>query len=398
MKYKHKKIGLFGYGVVGKGYQQIVDENPLLLLDTKYIAVKHPLKHPQLNGLRLSSQDLLNQSDIDIWVEAINDAEVAFDIAKTLLGNGKVLVSASKKMIAEHLQDLLNLQLQNGGRLLYEASTAGSIPIINLLDKYYENEPILAVKGILNGTSNYILSVLEHGQHSFNEALKQAQELGFAETNPQSDIEALDARNKLTIINLHAFGLLSEPKDIFCFGIQNIHPIDIEFAIAKGFAIKQVAQSIKVNEGEISAWVAATFVKEDEPFYSISEENNAIQLDLVYAGRQLFTGKGAGALPTATAVLSDVLSISEKAYTYHKYQQSKDVKLNQQLIQNWYISFPADKVLPSQLKDSVYLMSNDERICISIWISLAQLIELKDVLIDLHASLILLPSEYISKR
>lgn len=398
MKYKHKKIGLFGYGVVGKGYQRIVDENPLLLLDTKHIAVKHPQKHLQLNGLRLSSQELLNQSDIDIWVEAINDAEVAFDIAKALLGKGKVLVSASKKMIAEHLQDLLNLQLQNGGRLLYEASTAGSIPIIYLLDKYYENEPILAVKGILNGTSNYILSVLEYGQHSFNEALKKAQELGFAETNPQSDIEALDARNKLTIINLHAFGIVSMPIDIFCFGIQNIHPIDIEFAIAKGFAIKQVAQSIKVNENEISAWVAATFVKEDDPFYGIADENNAIQLDLAYAGRQLFTGKGAGALPTATAVLSDVLSISEKAYTYHKYQQAKDLKLNQQLIQNWYISFPADKVLPSQLKDSVYLMSNVERICISIWISLAQLIELKDVLRDLQASLILLPNEYIPKR
>jgi homoserine dehydrogenase len=201
---KKLSIGLFGFGVVGQGLYDIIITKNLNIEIVKF-AIKDPHKKRTLPAELFTTDrdELLNNPEINTIVELINDTEAAFEIVSRALSSGKNVVSASKKMIALHLEELIELQHKHGTSLLYEGAVCGSIPIIRNLEEYYDNELLHSISGIFNGSSNYILSKGFIEGLDYDSALKQAQDLGFAETDPTSDVGGFDAKYKLVIAAAH---------------------------------------------------------------------------------------------------------------------------------------------------------------------------------------------------
>ncbi|MBL4704918.1 MAG: homoserine dehydrogenase [Flavobacteriales bacterium] len=250
------KLGVFGFGCVGTGLYQVLNQTTGLDAEIKKICIKDASKERSIDEsyFTTNKDDLLNDDEIDIIVELIDDAEAALDIVTTAFKKGKHVVSANKKMIAENLELLLRLQKESGVSFLYEGSCCASIPIIRNLEEYYDNDMLSSVSGIFNGSTNYILTKMVKEGGSYDEILKEAQDLGFAESDPTLDIEGIDAKYKLGIILFHAFGLITNPKDIFNYGISKINEFDIEFAKQRGLGIKLLA-SCRRNENESMRFV-----------------------------------------------------------------------------------------------------------------------------------------------
>lgn len=402
MKIQNTNIGLFGYGVVGKGFYQLSLGHPHLNISTKRIVIKHKNKHSgtetgknigQTSDLYFSTQaaDILNDTGITTIVELINNSDDAYRIAKKVLGNGNTLITANKKMLAEHFIELLELEKRYGGCLLYEASSAASIPIIRLLDTYFANEEIRLVEGILNGTSNFILSAIFSNNLTFKEALNQAQQKGFAESDPTLDITGLDALNKLIIINAHAFGVIVKTQEVFNYGINYLDKQDIEFARQNGFVIKQVAHASVNPEGKLLLYVAPQFVKSDNPLYHVDLENNGIVVDAVHSGRQFYSGKGAGGNPTGAAVLADVISsVQHKSYAYTKLRKASVVKYDDSLNVLIYLRYSKEIIrLPFKTKVKKHYVSGAFNLTIA-YVSLKELILCKSWLEENEVSLIIL--------
>jgi len=216
---KKLNIGLFGFGVVGQGLYDIIKTKHLNLEIIK-IAIKdiHKQRTLPANLFTTERDELLENPEINTIVELINDTEAAFEIVSRALSSGKNVVSASKKMIALHLEELIALQQKHGTSLLYEGAVCGSIPIIRNLEEYYDNELLHSISGIFNGSSNYILSKGFNENMDYDTALQQAQDLGFAETDPTSDVGGFDAKYKLVIAASHAYGVVVKPDDVFNLG------------------------------------------------------------------------------------------------------------------------------------------------------------------------------------
>jgi homoserine dehydrogenase len=320
---KKLKIGLFGFGVVGQGLHDIIRSQNLNLEVVK-IAIKNPEKKRSLNAelFTTSHDEILNNSEINTVVELIDDAEAAFKIVKTALKNGKNVVSANKKMIATHLEELVRLQAENGTSLLYEGAVCGSIPIIRNLEEYYDNELLHGISGIFNGSSNYILSKIFNEGLAYGTALKQAQDLGFAETDPILDVGGYDPKYKLTIATAHAYGLFINPDKILNVGIQNISDADIQYAKEKNYKIKLVPTARKISTKQVVTFVLPKFVKSDDFLYNVENEYNGVTVQAAFADKQFFFGKGAGGHPTGAAVLSDIAALRyDYRYEYKKYNQ-----------------------------------------------------------------------------
>lgn len=320
---KQKKIGLFGFGTVGEGtYRIVTDGNLEQAFEIVKICVKNPSKERSLNKefFTYSKEELLQDDSIDIIVEAISDANEAFSIVKEALERGKQVVTANKKMLSEHLQELLDLQAQTGSLLRYEAAVGGAIPIIQTLDTYFGHEPLLEIKGVLNGSTNYILSQMQQGL-GYEQALKEAQEKGFAEADPFLDVSGQDARNKLVIAALHAFGEVLLPDDVLMTGIDSLPAFATALAEREEKRIKLVGR-VKWKDGRLHASVLPEFVQADDPLYRVEGENNQLIVQGAYSGQQSLSGKGAGALPTATAVVADIRAVLEgRGYAYTKYRE-----------------------------------------------------------------------------
>lgn len=232
----HKKlsIGLFGFGVVGEGIYQVLQQTPSLNASIKKVCIKHPEKkrNAEANLFTTDYSEILNDQEINLIVELIDDANEAYKIVTTAFKNKKSVVSANKKMIAEHLAELILLQQEHDVSFLYEAAVCGSIPIIRNLEEYYDNDLLQSISGIVNGSTNYILTKIGEGL-KYKEALLQAQQLGFAESNPKLDVEGIDAVNKLTILLAHAYGVISKPEDHVRIGITRLHESDANLAKEK---------------------------------------------------------------------------------------------------------------------------------------------------------------------
>ena len=320
---KKLKIGLFGFGVVGQGLHDII-RGQNLNLEVVKIAIKNSEKKRSLDAhlFTTSHEEILNNPEINTIVELIDDAEAAFKIAKTALRNGKNVVSANKKMIATHLEELVKLQAENGTSLLYEGAVCGSIPIIRNLEEYYDNELLHGISGIFNGSSNYILSKIFNEGLAYETALKQAQDLGFAETDPILDVGGYDPKYKLTIATAHAYGLFINPDKILNVGIQNISDSDIQYAREKNFKIKLVPTARKISTKQVVTFVLPKFVKADDFLYNVENEYNGVTVQAAFADKQFFFGKGAGGHPTGAAVLSDIAALRyDYRYEYKKYNQ-----------------------------------------------------------------------------
>lgn len=330
MNKKKLNIGLFGYGVVGSGLYEVLHQAKNLDANIKKIVVKHPEKQRNISADHFTYDkfDILNDEEINTVVELIDDSEAAFEIVKIAMKKGKSVVSANKKMIAEHFHELYDLQKKYNVSFLYEASVCGSIPIIRNLEEYYNNDFLQSLEGIVNGSTNYILTKIFEENMSFPDALKEAQEKGYAESNPILDTGGFDARSKLQILLAHSFGLTTKPEEVFNLGIQNLSNLELAYAKEKNLQIKLLVYAHKKNDKEIIALVIPKFISADSSFSKVNGVFNGVKVQTAFADKQFFSGRGAGSFPTASAVLSDISALNYNyQYEYKKIQQNEGFRL-----------------------------------------------------------------------
>jgi len=382
---KRLKIGIFGFGVVGQGLHDIIQGQDLNLEIIK-IAIKNPDKKRSLDA-RLFTTDhneILNNPEINTIVELIDDADAAFDIAKRALTSGKHVVSANKKMIANHLAELVELQAEHGTSLLYEGAVCGSIPIIRNLEEYYDNELLHGISGIFNGSSNYILSKIFNEDLPYEVALKQAQDLGFAETDPIMDVGGYDPKFKLAIATAHAYGLFINPDKILNVGIQNLSEHDIRYAREKNFKIKLVPTARKISTKQVVTYVLPKFVKSDDFLFNVENEYNGVTVQAAFADKQFFFGKGAGGHPTGAAVLSDIAALRYGyRYEYKKYHQQNGLihtdNVNIEVYLRYVHEYTVEKL---KIENIVERFSRDDYKYVIGSVSLKSLIANKDLLVQ----------------
>lgn len=338
---KKLTIGLFGFGVVGQGLHDIISTKDLNV-EIKKIAIKDPEKERSLEHDLFTTDPnvILNDSSVNTIIELINDADAAYEIVKKALKSGKNVVSANKKMIAEHLDELVNIQNEYGTSLLYEGSVCGSIPIIRNLEEYYDNELLYSISGIFNGSSNFILSKIANEGLDYSVALKQAQDLGFAEKDPTLDVGGYDPKYKLVIAAAHAYGIFVRPEDVLNIGIQNFSSADLQFAKEHELKIKLVPTAKKLNDQELALYVLPKFIPKNDFLYNVENEYNAVSVKAAFADQQLFYGKGAGGHPTGSAVLSDVAALRyDYRYEYKKLNNKSKLKLQNDAVIPLYIRY-----------------------------------------------------------
>jgi homoserine dehydrogenase len=319
-------LGIIGFGCVGTGLYEVLNQSNLLNAEIKKIVVKTKGKKRLLpeEVFSYDINDILNDPSINTVVELIDDAEAAYNIVVAAFEKGKNVISANKKLIAEHLDELIFLSRANNVSFLYEASVCGSIPIIRNLEEYYNNDSLSRVEGICNGTTNYILTQTNFGK-DYDTALKEAQELGFAESDPTLDVDGFDAKYKLLILIKHAFGITEKPVNIFNYGIRNIKSEDVKYATEKGYRLKLFSRAQR-TENNVFGFVAPHFIEENHPAYNVNNEFNSVVVEALFSDKQLFVGKGAGSHPTASAVLSDISALSfDYRYEYKKEANGQDL-------------------------------------------------------------------------
>jgi len=321
---KNLKIGLYGFGVVGQGLYNVLKNSTGIQAEIVRICVKDKNKQRTLDKHLFTYEptDIINDTEINLVVELINNANEAFEIVKAALRSGKDVVTANKKMIAENFHALIALQEETGHALLYEASACGSIPIIRTLEEYYDNETLNGVSGIFNGTTNYILTKIFNEGLDYATALKGATELGFAEIDPTLDVDGYDAKYKLQILAGHSYGVFTKPNEVLNFGIRHIKTSDFELAKSLKAKIKLIAHVGNINNEEIAMYVAPQLITETHLLYNVENEYNGVIVEASFSDKQLFIGKGAGGNPTGSAVLSD---ISAGSYKY-KYEYKKNTQ------------------------------------------------------------------------
>ena len=349
--HKQLNIGLFGFGVVGEGLYKVLQQTPSLKATIKKVCIKNASKKRNAPDSLFTTEknELLFDDAINVIVEVIDDANAAFEIVTTALNNGKAVVSASKKMIAEHLPELLQTQLDTGLPFLYESAACASIPVIRNLEEYYDNELLHSIKAIVNGSTNFILTKIFEDKLDFSSALLLAQQLGFAESNPTLDVEGYDAVNKWAILLNHAYGIVEHPSNILFTGIQNIQLSDAVVAKEKHFDIKLIAQAKKLNNGKVAAFVLPQFIKLDDPLSFVKNEYNGVVIESGFADKQFFYGKGAGSFPTASAVLSDIAALRYNyRYEYKKLYHHQPNVLTDDYYLKIYLSFDDWKYIPRE--------------------------------------------------
>ncbi len=336
------KIGLFGFGCVGQGLYHVLNNSKGFKADIVKIAVKNKDKKRPLDKsvFTFDKYEILDNPEINVIVELIDDADEAFSIVSYALSKGKHVVTANKKMVAQHLKELYDLQHKNNVSLLYEASSCGSIPIIRTLEEYFDNEEIEKVSGIFNGTTNYILTKTINEKLSYDAALKQAQEKGFAESDPTNDVEGFDPKFKAVIIALHAFGVFAKPDEVLNLGITTLGERDINYAHEKNYKIKLIPTIKKLNNGQVSIFVLPKFVDNHNHLFSVDNEFNGVIVDGEFSGEQFLKGKGAGGHPTGAAVLSDISALSYGyKYEHKKYTQKQKLEFTNNVILKVYFRY-----------------------------------------------------------
>jgi homoserine dehydrogenase len=357
-------IGMFGLGCVGQGVVELIDSseefNPSNIL--KSIVVKHEYKS-RCVGYEIvgtNANQVTQDKSINTIVEVINDDTQAFRMAQLAIDNNKHFISANKKMIAENLDQIIKWNINSPLSFLYEAAVAGSIPIIRNLDLYFENKDTQSVKGIINGTSNYILSQMFKSNCLYSPTLKKAQELGFAEKDPLADVGGYDAKYKAVILALHAFGCFVKPDEVVNLGIQSISAKDIAFAQSRNLTIKQIA-SIERTDLGLSLYVLPQLIANDSELAKTDNEDNLI---IVKNNNTNFTFKGAGAgsIATGTAVLSD-LKASRSGYKYN-YQIDNQLQLDNDKLVHLYVS-KIDSKQHLEIKGNIIEETKDYKIVIS---------------------------------
>ena len=317
---KELNVALLGLGTVGSGVVKIIEENRQQIKDTlnKDIVIKHILvrdttkKRPiNISQYHLTEDinEILNDEDIDIVIEVMGGIEPTVDWLRESLKRKKHVITANKDLLAVHLELLENLAEQQGLALKFEASVAGGIPIVNAINNGLNANNISKFMGILNGTSNFILSKMTREQTSFEDALAEAQRLGFAEADPTDDVEGIDAARKVVITSYLSFNQVIKLNDVKVKGISKTTLSDINVADKLGYKIKLIGKST-YHHREVNASVEPTLIHKSHQLAAVENEYNAIYVIGDAVGDTMFYGKGAGSLATGSAVVSDLLNVA----------------------------------------------------------------------------------------
>ncbi|EMS7184378.1 homoserine dehydrogenase [Campylobacter lari] len=309
------KIAILGYGTVGSAVVETLLKNQDLIkarCDEEIIPVIALARNPKPNALIPvvnDIDDVLEREDIDVFVELMGGIDLPFEIISKILKRKKSVVTANKALLAYHRYELEKLAQDTA--FGYEASVAGGIPIIKILKEGLSANNIVSIKGILNGTSNYILSKMAEDNAKFQEVLKKAQDLGYAEADPTFDIEGFDAAHKLLILANIAYGLRVKPEDILIEGISKVSDEDIYFAKEFEYTIKHLGIA-KIKDEKIELRVHSVMLNKDKMLAKVDGVMNAISIDGDILSESLYYGPGAGGKATASAVVADLIDIARK--------------------------------------------------------------------------------------
>ncbi|MCR4434666.1 MAG: homoserine dehydrogenase [Clostridiales bacterium] len=309
-------VAVLGYGVVGSGVVEVIRKNnsSISKKSGQEITVKKILDvrdfpdSPDRDLLTKDSEEIFNDKDIHIVVETIGGAKIAYEFTKRALRLRKHVVTSNKELVATHGPELLQLAKENGVHYLFEASVGGGIPIIRPLNQCLAANEIKGITGILNGTTNYILTQMRREGKDFYQALKEAQQNGYAEADPTADIEGYDTCRKIAILSSIAYNEFVDYNNIYTEGITKITPVDMEYAEELNSVIKLIAFS-KRAEKKIIAWVSPAMVEKSHPLATVEDVFNGIVVKGDAIGEAMFYGRGAGKLPTASAVVADIIDI-----------------------------------------------------------------------------------------
>lgn len=311
-----KSVAILGHGTVGSGVYEMIENNNKYMLKTydefiniSHVLVRSPENHPTVKASLLTTDfnDIL-YSDCDMVVEAIGGIHPAYEYIKACITNHKHVITANKDLIAEHGEELIALAHQYNVVLNFEASVGGGIPVLKTIKESLSAHRLNSITGILNGTTNYILSKMYDENIDYDTALAAAQAAGFAELDPSSDVLGFDAARKLTILTQLATSKKLRVKDVLIEGITNLDEKDMTTAKMLGYKIKLVARLMRY-EHCLHASVKPTYVSLDSPLGFINNEYNSVVLDLEDIGEMTFSGKGAGKFPTGSAIYGDILDI-----------------------------------------------------------------------------------------
>lgn len=306
------KIGLIGLGTVGSGvYKTLQDFDNIEIVK---IAVHNKNKKrniPNLdeNLITDNAYEVVNDPQIQIVAELIGGTEPAFDLIKTAIENGKHIVTANKELLAKHGEELFNFAQKHNKVILYEAAIAGGIPLIMPIKTILAGNKINKIKAILNGTTNYILTKMDVQGASYEDVLTEAQDLGYAETNPTGDVEGFDAAYKITTLATIAFGKRIKLENVYREGITKIRPQDMQAANEMGYKIKLIASAEMTADGRADVRVHPMLVPINKTLAHINYVTNAVTLTGHPVGEVTLSGPGAGEFPTASSVVGDILAI-----------------------------------------------------------------------------------------
>ncbi len=312
------KVGIIGFGTVGTGVYKVLQT--IDNIEIKKIAVKNINKKRNIENfdetiLTDDAFQVVNDPDIDVVIEVAGGVNPAFDLLKTAINNGKHIVTANKELLAKEGSELFRLAKEKNIIILYEAAVAGGIPIIMPVKTTLSANKITKIAAILNGTTNYILTKMHEQNLSYDTALKQAQELGYAETDPTGDVEGYDASYKISILSTIAFNKKVSIDKIYREGITNIKPQDIQSAKDLGYRIKLIAMGQVLEDGKIDVRVHPMLVAKKHLLAKVNNATNSIMLTGYPVGELVLTGPGAGAEPTASSVVGDLLILASELKT-----------------------------------------------------------------------------------
>ncbi|MFA6471528.1 MAG: homoserine dehydrogenase [Candidatus Latescibacterota bacterium] len=320
------RVGLIGFGTIGTGVASLLlsKKKPFLrgrsfnlkLVKIADLDIVHDRGITIPDGILTTDvHEVLDNPDIDIVIELIGGCEPARTFTLRAFANGKSVITANKALIAKHGSELFDAALKADVSYMFEASVGGGIPIIRGIVDGLNANVIQSIYGILNGTTNYILTGMARDGSDYSEVLAKAQKLGYAEADPTSDVSGTDALNKIVILARLAFGIELSPQDIFCEGIENVSIQDIEYAYDLGYSIKLLAIAKRHKDGRVEVRVHPTLVSTESIMAYVEDEFNAVEIYGDAVGREIFYGKGAGRMPTASAVVSDTTDVAERLLT-----------------------------------------------------------------------------------
>lgn len=309
-------VAVLGYGTVGSGVVEVLETNKDLItkrvgkgeeVNVKYILDLRDFPgDPHENIVTHDYEDILNDDTVSIICETMGGVEPAYTFSKKALLKGKSVCTSNKELVEAHGSELIQLSKENNCNYLFEASVGGGIPIIRPINEALTADKIDCIQGILNGTTNYILSKMEDEGADFDLVLKEAQEKGYAERNPEADVEGYDAGRKIAILSSLMYGNTVSFENVFTEGITKITPVDFEYAKAMNMTIKLIAMSKETEDGKF-AMVTPRLIPAESPLKGVKDVFNAIFVHSNMLGDSMFYGKGAGKLPTASAVAGDVV-------------------------------------------------------------------------------------------